>query len=202
VVFYLTRCRLRLSTSSDSDMHFNLPSFVLQPQLRFRFQEENRQRHGVPDATIGLCAYDLKNEPWRKQRPDLRTNPRIELFSLKFLSTIFEKCEDLKGPYPSQVLDGGVPVFAFALWEAKKSAGHSHWKAFTQLDKKVRSLLQWQDNIINEAENYNKEFSPVVWAFTSVGSSWTVYGCYQSIDEEDGKHFGVSLESRGANFSH
>lgn len=175
--------------------------------MRFHFQEDNRQRHGVPDATIGLCSYNLKNEAWRKQKPDLRTNPRIELFSLKFLKEIFGKGEGLEGPYRSQVLDEGVPVFAFALWEAKKSDGDSHWKAFTQLDKKVRSLLRWQDNLIIEAQSYNKGFSPVVWAFTSVGSTWTVYGCYQSIgdgddDDDDGEHFGVSLESRGANFGH
>ena len=96
------------------------------------------------------------------------------------------------------MLDDGVPLFAFALWEAKKSDGDSHWSAFTQLDKKVRSLLQWQDAVINEAVSDSNEFTPVVWAFTSVGSSWTVYGCYQSFNEPEDKEFAVSLEVRGA----
>ena len=98
------------------------------------------------------------------------------------------------------MLDDGVPLFAFALWEAKKSDGvDTHYKAFTQLDNKVRRLLQWQDAVINEAESDSNEFSPVVWAFTSVGSSWTVYGCYQSFNKPEDKNFAVSLEVRGAN---
>ena len=193
---------MNLSNSSNSDIHFNLPNFVLQSQLRIHYQEENGQSYGTPDVTIGLCTYNLKNNPWQKQRPDLRTDPRIEPFSLKFLETIFRKFEDLKGPYPSQVLDDDVPVFAFALWEAKKSDGDSHWSAFTQLDKKVRRLLQWQDGIITDSGTYDKEIFPVVWAFTSVGSSWTVYSCYQSLYREDEKSFAVSLEVRGANYSH
>lgn len=193
---------MNLSNSSTNDIHFNLPNFVLQSQLRFYYQEENGQSYGIPDATIGLCAYNLRNKPWQKQRLELRTDPRIEPFSLKFLGTIFREFEDLKGPYASKVLNDGVPLFAFALWEVKKSDGNSHWSAFTQLDIKVRRLLQWQDGIINEAETYNKEFFPVVWAFTSVGSSWTVYGCYQSTYKEDEKSFGVSLETRGVKFSH
>ena len=174
---------------------------MVKPQLRYYYQEQERQKHGTPDATIGLCAYDFRNEPWQKQRPDLRTDPRIEPFSRGFLKTIFEDYEDLKGPYWSQVLNDGVPLFAFAVWEAKKSDGDSHWKAFTQLDKKVRRLLQWQDAIINEAEKVNNEFFPVVWAFTSVGSLWTVYGCYQSLSKVYEKHFAVSLEARSATFS-
>ena len=95
----------------------------------------------------------------------------------------------------------GVPLFAFALWEAKKSDGHSHWSAFSQSEKKVRSLLKWQDDIINEAESDSNEFSPVVWVFTSVGSSWTVYACYESLNLVNEEHFGVSFESRDANSS-
>ena len=88
------------------------------------------------------------------------------------------------------MLDDGVPLFAFALWEAKKSDGvDTHYNAFTQLDNKVRRLLQWQDAVINEAESDSNEFSPVVWASTSVGSSWTVYGCYQSFNKPEDKDF-------------
>ena len=102
------------------------------------------------------------------------------------------------------MLNDGVPLFAFALWEAKKSGGDSHWSAFTQLDEKVRLLLQWQDAMIKAAkikaaEINSHEFFPVVWAFTSVGSLWTVYGCYRSLFLEDGKPFAVSLEARGTN---
>ncbi len=198
--FCVVHCRLDVSTFSPGDKHFNLPNFVFTPQLRYKYQEEEGQssrnpRSGIPDATIGLCAYNLRNEPWQKQRRDLRTDPRIEPFSQGFLKEIFENHKDLKGPYPTQVLNDGVPLFAFALWEAKKSDGDSHWSAFTQLDKKVSRLLQWQDAIINEAENDSNEFFPVVWAFTSVGSLWTVYGCYQSLFKEDEKHFAVSLEA-------
>ena len=198
----MAHCRLKFSTSSNSDVHFNLPNFVLRSQLKFEFQEENEQRYGYPDATIGLCAYNLRNRPWQKQRLDLRTDPRIEPFSHKFLGTIFQRFEDLQGPYPSEVLHDGVPLFAFALWEAKKSDGDSHWSAFAQLDQKVRRLLQWQDGIINEAEINDKDFFPIVWAFTSVGSSWTIYGCYQSTYKDDETHFGVSLQAQGTHYSH
>ena len=122
------------------------------------------QGYGIPDATIGLCAYNLKNEPWQKQRLDLQDNPGIQPFSKKFLETIFGNHDGLKGPYRAHVLDDGVPLFAFALWEVKKANGEPHWSAFTQLDKKVSCLLQWQDAIINEAEIYNSEFFPVVWS--------------------------------------
>ena len=200
-IFYISDFRLNASTSSDGNKHFDLPNFVLKPQLRYYYQEEEGEGYGTPDATIGLCAYNFRREPWQKQRPDLRTNPRIQPFSQEFLKTIFSNNEDLKGPYKSQVLNEGVPLFAFALWEAKKSDSQTHWKAFTQIDRKVRRLLQWQDAVINQAESNSKEFFPVVWAFTSVGSSWTVYGCYQSFNEAEDKHFAVSLEARGANSS-
>ena len=201
--FFVVHCELNVSTSSQGNIHFNLPNFVFKPQLRYYYQDEGRQKQSseIPDATIGLCAYNLRNEPWQKQRPDLRADPRIEPFSQRCLKTIFNNYEDLKGPYPKKVLNDGVPLFAFALWEAKKSDGDSHWSAFTQLDKRVRLLLQWQDAIIKAAENNSSEFFPVVWAFTSVGSLWTVYGCYQSLFKEDETHFGVSLEVRGANSS-
>lgn len=194
--------RLIILISSDGDIHFNLPNFVLKPQLTYLYQQEEEHKSGTPDATIGLCAYNFRNEPWQKQRPDLRTNPWIQPFSRGSLKTIFSNYEDLKGPYPLKVLDDGVPLFAFALWEAKKSDGvDSHWTAFTQLDKKVRRLLQWQDAVINEAISNSKEFFPVVWAFTSVGSTWTVYGCYQSFNTAEDKHFAVSLEARAATSS-
>ena len=192
--------QLNVSTSSDGNEHFNLPNFVLKPQLRYYYQEEE-ELYGIPDATIGLCAYNFRNEPWQKQRPDLRSNPRIQPFSREFLRTIFSNNEDLKGPYKSQVLNEGVPLFAFAVWEAKKSDGDSHWKAFIQIDCKVRCLLQWQDAVINEAVSNSNEFFPVVWAFTSVGSTWTIYGCYQSFNQAEDKHFAVSLEARAANSS-
>ena len=202
-MIYIADLRLNASASSDSKNHYNLPSFVLKPQLRYYYQEEKGEGWGTPDATIGLCAYNFRREPWQKQRPDLRTDPRIQPFSLESLKTIFSNNEDLQGPYKSQVLKEGVPLFAFALWEAKRSDGvDTSWKAFTQLDCKVRRLLQWQDVVINQAESDSNEFFPVVWAFTSVGSLWTVYGCYQSFNEGEDKHFAVGLESRDAIFDH
>ena len=94
------------------------------------------------------------------------------------------------------MLNDGRPLLAFALWEAKKSNGDSHWSALTQLDKEVRHLPTWQSGVISEASSSSNEFFPVVWAFTNVGSSWTVYGCYESIYEGDEVHFGVSFEPR------
>ena len=199
--FYFVQYQLTITTSNHSEIHLNLPNFVFAPQLRYWYQAEERQRQRskVPDATIGLCAYNLRNEPWQKQKPHLRADPRIGPFSQRSLETIFNNYEYLKGPYSDRVLNDSVPLFAFALWEAKRSDGDSQWSAFTQLDNRVRLLLRWQDAMIKAAEIDSNEFIPVVWAFTSVGSIWTVYGCYQSIFLEDDKSFAVSLEARGAN---
>lgn len=172
-------------------MHANLPTTVLWCQLRYKSQRGN----GIPDATIGLCAYNLMNEPWQEQRPDLLGDLRIQMFTRRNLQSIFEE-ESLKGPYPDEVEGDGIPLFGFAIWEAKKSGGDSHWTALTQLNWKIRCLLEWQANIISAAKSPSIEFVPLVWAFTSVGPTWTVYGCYQSGKKVDGDNYGVSFENR------
>ena len=180
-------------TSGDSHSHLNLPHFVLRSELKFDYPDERKNNYGFPDATIGICTYNLKNEPWQEQWPDLRSDPWIQPFSTNFLRTIFRHNKDLKGPYSSQVLNDATPVFAFALWEAKKSDGDTSWSAFRQLDKKVRCLLRWQYDVMIKADNDIKDFCPMVWAFTSVGPLWTLYGCYQSRFYEDEMAFGVSM---------
>ena len=61
-ILYIADLQLNVSTCSDGNEHFNLPNFVLKPQLRYYYQEEE-DKWGIPDATIGLYGYNFRNEP-------------------------------------------------------------------------------------------------------------------------------------------
>ena len=75
------------------------------------------------------------------------------------------------------------PVFSFALWEAKKATGEPHDKALLQTAAKVRTLLQKQRLAFNEAnlgeEPQCEDVCPLVWYFSSVGSDWQLWGCFE-----------------------
>ena len=138
--------------------------------MKFDYPAKGKATWGYPDAIIGLCNYNLKNEPWQEQWPSLRSDPWIRPFSTNYLEPIFGKSKDLKGPYHSEVLEDNTPLFSFALWEAKKSDGDSPWSAWKQLDKPVRCLLKWQNDVMSTAQNDDEGFYPLVWAFTSAGA--------------------------------
>ena len=76
-------------------------------------------------------------------------------------------------------------MFSFALWEAKKATGQTHETAFLQTIAKVKTLLRFQRLAFNEArlseEPQCKDVSPLVWFFSSVGSDWQLWGCFEEI---------------------
>ncbi|MCJ1390382.1 hypothetical protein MMC18_003241 [Xylographa bjoerkii] len=161
--------------SSESTNHFNLPNLDLSDQLTYLDDDHKpdattKQSHETPDATLGLCTYDLLLEPW-KGRGDLIKEDSVRLFDKKFLREVLEHFQ-LKTPYrrneSSDVVTMSYPMFSFGLWEAKRSLGDSSGKAFSQTARKLATLLRWQRRIFNEAKC--EDLLPVVWSFTSVGS--------------------------------
>ena len=136
---------------------------------------------GIPDATVGFCAFDLWNEPWTS-KPELVENDRVKLFDKRLIDDILNDCQ-LLGPYASKPSEG-TPIFAFALWEAKSRAGSDH-QALAQSYQKLIALLEWQRTVCARAKFDKPGYSPVVWFFSSVGSTWTVHGCFVKKDRDD-----------------
>lgn len=132
----------------------------------------------VPDATLGLQTYNLNREPWT-EREDLTKNDRIKLFDINILAEILRHFK-LEGPYKRKspkAVSTSCPMFGFGLWEAKKSTGESHIDIFHQTARKLATLLRWQRKIFNTAEC--EDTCPLVWFFSSAGSSWEISGCYE-----------------------
>ena len=146
----------------------------------------------IPDATLGLCTYDRVNEPWIL-REDLMDNDRVKLFEKEALIDILEHFE-LQGPYSSNSTKFGTapfPMFGFGLWEAKKVLGDNHAQAFVQTARKLATLLRWQRAVFQKAKC--EDCRPLVWFFSSVGSSWEICGCYDTKDSRSEGYRYVSL---------
>ncbi|MCJ1384536.1 hypothetical protein MMC17_007653 [Xylographa soralifera] len=168
----------------DVDLHSNLPNLDYADQLTYLDDDHHNDGSSkltseTPDATLGLCTYDLSIEPWIS-RNDLMDNDMVRLFDKKSLRGLLEHF-DLKTPYKNKDINSVVtmsyPMFSFGLWEAKKTFGDNNDIAFTQTVRKLATLLRWQRMIFNKAKC--KYSVPLVWSFTSVGSKWEIYGCYE-----------------------
>lgn len=152
---------------------------MLTEQLKF-------DKQGVPDVTFGLGTYNLKRPPWcSEERVHLVQNDRVRLFDKdaieKTLATF-----GLAGPNTknkTHFVSNAYPVFSFGLWEAKKATGDTHDKAFLQTATKVKTLLRFQRLVFNKAklgeEPQCEDICPLVWYFSSVGSDWQLWGCYE-----------------------
>lgn len=160
-----------------------------------------------PDTTFGLASYNLGVEPWNdKKWSKLKENDMVRLFDREKLGGLMEYF-DLKGPNPGKpkgprngkkkefYLHPWRPVFSFGLWEAKKQTGQTHADAFDQTVPTICALLQWQRNLFNEAElrdeAESEDVCPLVWFFSSVGSSWVLWGCFETIDADSGRIYYV-----------
>ena len=170
--------------SENINLHSNLPNLDYADQLTYL--DDDHQNDGsskltyeTPDATLGLCTYDLSIEPWIS-RGDLMDNDMVRLFDKKSLRELLDHF-DLKTPYKNKdnnsVVTMSYPMFSFGLWEAKKTSGDNHDIASVQTARKLATLLRWQRIIFSEAKC--KYSFPLVWSFTSVGSKWEIHGCYE-----------------------
>jgi hypothetical protein len=147
------------------------------PQVEERASKNKR---GVgferADVTIGLCTYNLSQESWR-ERKDLLQNDRVNLFDRIFLGKLEDRF-GIRDPFKRSRnrTSYDLPAFAFGLWEAKKAAANdNHHTASFQSARKLKTLLRSQRSLYEKA---SVSAYPLVWHFTSVGSTWTVYGCY------------------------
>ncbi len=149
-------------------------------------------RNQIPDVTIGLLTYDLRRDPWR-QMGDLVENDRVKLFDKQPLAKLL-KLFELEEPYTrasSRFITASYPMFSFGLWEAKKSTGDNNVKAYLQTARKLATLLRWQRRIFDAARC--EDFCPLVWFFSSVGSSWEVSGCFERKNPSDEGYTYVSF---------
>ena len=120
-------------------------------------------------------------------------NDRVKLFDKLSLTETLE-CFELQGPYrkrTSKFVRTSCPMFGFGLWEAKKTTGGSHTDAFLQTARKLASLLRWQRKIFDTARC--EDWCPLVWFFSSIGSSWEVSACYETKNSQREKYRYVSL---------
>ena len=122
-------------------------------------------------------------------------NDRIKLFDKRALSEILEHFE-LQGPYWNdhfKFVTASYPMFGFGLWEAKKVVAGNDAKVFLQTARKLATLLRWQRAIFDKAKC--EDCCPLVWFFSSVGSTWHIYGCYEIKDRRSAESSYVSLSS-------
>lgn len=188
-----------VSISDCHDRHFNLPNFNKAQELPYYDDDgEVHCKPGVqiPDMTIGLLTYDINKKPWH-QREDLLGNDRIKLFDRGVLDAILKHFE-LEAPYREiknkpRFIAGSHPMFAFALWEAKKpTSSDNHITTLQQTARKLATLIRWQVKIYGKAKF--GECNPLVWFFSSVGSTFEVFGCY-GVEQPTGEgHTYVSTE--------
>ena len=151
----------------------------MKEQLRY-------DKEGVPDVTFGLGTYNLNLPPWRSEEMvDLVQNDRVRLFDK---DTIRENLAtfELAGPNTKKkthYVSSAYPLFSFALWEAKKATGETHDTAFLQTAANVKTLLRFQRRAFDEAklgeEPQCEDVCPLVWYFSSVGSDWQLWGCFE-----------------------
>ena len=122
----------------------------------------------------------MRREPW-VQREDLTHNDRVKLFDRKALKDCLEE-HGLEGPYRRRKdvkrFTTAYPMFGFGLWEAKSSSGGTHRQTLVQTARKLKALLRWQRKIFDKADC--KDFCPLAWFFSSVGSSWEIAACYEN----------------------
>lgn len=161
------------------DIHFNLSSCDRQLGLPYNDDDKtarSKNERRIPDATFGLCTYDLGQRQWTQEWLD---HDMIKLFGKVALKETLNHFKDLREPYaPSgnQVETYAYPMFAFGLWEAKRAAAkQNHLDTFFQSSRQLKTLLAWQGRIFAESDFW--ECSPIVWFFSSVGAEWGVYGC-------------------------
>jgi hypothetical protein len=158
-----------------STEHFNLPNFDTASQLAYpEFENEGKK---IPDLTIGLHSYNLTE--WT-EIDTLLHNDRVRLFDQKLLRELENK-ELLVPPFMlpgssgTRVSDMSL-TFPFGFWEAKREGGgYDHQSAQKQNAKKVKMILNWQDQIRKRA---NVPWVPLVWYFVSVGSKWEIHACH------------------------
>lgn len=177
-----------LSLYSKNDDHYNPPNFSLYPQLPIG--------QSIPDATIGLSTYDLRLEPWRHPEwNDLIQNDRVRLFDTEHVvrnRALFGLERPNRSKKTPHLNWTPYPVFNFALWEAKKTTGDTHGKALLQTAASIKTLLQRQRHVFDEAklsdEPQCKDVCPLVWFFSSVGSDWQLWGCYEEKSNDRGEY--------------
>lgn len=84
-------------------------------------------------------------------------------------------------------------MFGFGLWEAKSSTSQNHSQTFLQTARKLATLVRWQRRIFDKAEC--KDACPLVWFFSSVGSSWEISACYETKDNHSQEYFYVGFDT-------
>ena len=159
----------------------NIPNFSLQRNLQYSTckggspppKGSGRRKGQIPDFTLGLHTYDLRAEPWI-ERPDLTSNPMVSLWDK---GSILRLLKDITCPYDFENKEG-IPIFGLAIWEVKP-ANQSHEQAYEQSSAELLDLLEWQRNAFKKANFDLERFTPMVWFFSSVGSDWRVYACFE-----------------------
>jgi len=119
---------------------------------------------------------------------------RVKLFDKEALTDCLKHFE-LKGPYwkdSSKYVTAAYPMFGFGLWEAKKSSAENHSKTFLQSARKAATLLRWQRKIFDKARC--EDACPLAWIFSSVGSDWEIYGCYEKKNPRSQGYLYVSFD--------
>ena len=148
----------------------------------------------IPDATFGLCTYDLSERRWTK---DWLGNDTVKLFGKKSLKETMDHFTHLQEPYKISGKPVGIytyPMFAFGLWEAKRATGSSHEDTVKQTATKLKSLLIWQRKIFDESEV--QVTSPTVWFFSSIGADRRVYGCSETVHGNEFRYVSHTMLDR------
>ena len=87
-------------------------------------------------------------------------------------------------------------MFGFGLWEAKKSTSENHSQILHQTARKWATLLDWQRRIFDKAKC--EDACPLVWLFSSVGSSWEICASYEveNIHSQDYRYVSFDIPHR------
>lgn len=164
-----------IQSQLTSTEHLNLPNFDTVSQLAYPECEDEGKK--IPDLTIGLHSYNLTE--W-SEIDALLHNDRVRLFDQKLLRQL--ENENLlippfvvPGSSRTRVSDMSL-TFPFGFWEAKREGGgYDHQSAQKQNARKVKMILDWQDEVRKKAE---VPWLPLVWYFVSVGSKWEIHACH------------------------
>ena len=124
----------------------------------------------------------------------------VRLFGKKTLKETMNHFAQLKGPYKisgEPVESYSYPMFAFGIWEAKRTIGSNHEDTIQQTATKLKSLLIWQRKIFDKSGV--QVTSPTVWFFSSLGADWRVYGCSEIVRGDEFHYVSHTMLDRSPN---